>query len=423
MGINLNKKNNYFLMKKTIFKTLLIMLFLVFTYQTFPIQSQSQVSIVKLGNEVLLDNYIHLIDGKNVGLITNQTGVDSKGVSLIENLLVNKHAKLIALYAPEHGLDGTAKAGEWVNSYIHPEYDIPVYSLYGSTRMPTQEMLLKVEVLLFDIQDIGARSYTYMSTLNYCMIAAEKYNKKIIVLDRPNPLGGLIVEGPVMENEYKSFVGVDNLPMAHGMTVGELALFYNRNIGADLVVITMEGYHRGMSYLDTGLPFVQTSPNIPDLTSLYGYMATGLGEGTGVFQRDKFQWIGGKGLDSIQFASLLNNAGLKGVSYIPEDKDTAGGVRLEIYDPTSFNPARSGIYALSYAFMLGDFNVPKSTADNIVMFDKIMGNSKIGRYLEKKASPLEIESSYYDELQEFKEKRKEYLISLYDPPIHPIHTD
>jgi uncharacterized protein YbbC (DUF1343 family) len=368
---------------------------------------------VKLGNEVLLEDYYYLIDGKNVGLVTNQTGVDSQGNSFIDNLITTRGARLIALFAPEHGLDGIARAGASLGSYNHSHYDIPVYSLYGSTRMPTEEMLLKIEVLLFDIQDIGARSYTYMSTLQYCIIAAERYNKPIIVLDRPNPLGGTIVEGPVMEDKFKSFMGVDNIPMAHGMTMGELALFFNRKIGADLTVITMEGYRRGMIFEETGIPFVQTSPNIPNIESLYGYMATGLGEGTGVFQRDQFRWIGGKGLDSFRYAEMLNSAGLPGVHYVPEDKDKAGGVKLEIYDKYTFNPAKSGIYALAYAFILGDFHVPKSTTDNIVMFDKIMGTDKIGQYLEEKALPQQIEASYQLDLQRFIDERNDYLIPLY----------
>lgn len=370
---------------------------------------------VKLGNEVLLEKYFYLIDYKKIGLVTNQTGVDSEGKSFIDNLIATGGVKLVALYAPEHGLDGTVRAGTQVNSYIHPHYDIPVYSLYGSTRMPTQEMLLAIELLLFDIQDIGARTYTYMSTLQYCLEAAEKYNKPVIVLDRPNPLGGVIVEGPVLEDTFKSFMGVDNLPMAHGMTAGELALFYNRKIGADLTVISMEGYHRDMSYGETGLPFVQTSPNIPNIASLYGYMATGLGEGTGIFQRDKFCWIGGDGLDAFQYAEILNKAGLPGVYYFPEMKEKAGGVHLEIFDPHNFNPAKSGIYALAYAFILGDFRVPKSTPDHIVMFDKIMGTDKIGYYLEEKMAPQQIESSYATELQYFKKERERYLIPSYKP--------
>lgn len=370
---------------------------------------------VKLGNEVLLESYSHLIDGKKVGLVTNQTGVDSRGISFIDILTATKGMKLIALYSPEHGIDGTAKAGTWVESYIHPRFDIPVYSLYGSTRMPTYEMLLKIEVLLFDIQDIGARSYTYMSTLQYCLVAAKKYNKPLIVLDRPNPLGGMIVEGPVLEDTFKSFMGVDNLPMAHGMTAGELARFFNRNIGADLTVIPMEGYNRDMSFNDTGLPFVQTSPNIPDLNSVYGYMATGLGEGTGVFQAEKFRWIGGEGLDAVRFAELLNGAGLPGVFFVPETRGTAGGVRLEIRDPYSFNPAKSGIYALAYAFMLGDFKVPKSTSNNVVTFDKIMGTDKIGRYLEEGFTPQQIEACYAPALQSFKQEREHYLLPQYGP--------
>ena len=394
------------------------LLALVVVILAFPTSGTGNATAtVKLGNEVLLESYYHLIDGKKVGLVTNQTGVDSRGISFIDILLATGRTKLIALYAPEHGIDGTARAGAWVDSYIHPRYDIPVYSLYGSTRMPTYEMLLKIEVLLFDIQDIGARSYTYMSTLQYCLVAAEKYHKPLIVLDRPNPLGGIIVEGPVLEDPFKSFMGVDNLPMAHGMTVGELARFFNRHIGADLTVIPMEGYHRDMTFNDTGLPFVQISPNIPDITSAYGYMATGLGEGTGVFQADKFRWIGGKGLDAVRYAELLNGARLPGVFFVPEVRGTAGGVRLEILDPYRFNPAKSGIYALAYAFMLGDFQVPKSTSKNVVMFDKIMGTDKIGRYLEEGLTPQQIEACYTPALQRFKQERENYLLPQYRPSI------
>ena len=378
---------------------------------------------VKLGNEVLLESYSYLIDGKNVGLVTNQTGVDSRGISFIDILAATEGTKLVALYGPEHGIDGTAKAGAWVESYIHPRFGIPVYSLYGSTRMPTQAMLQGIDVLLFDIQDIGARSYTYMSTLQYCLVAAKKYNKPLIVLDRPNPLGGMIVEGPVLEDPFKSFMGVDNLPMAHGMTAGELAGFFNRNIGANLTVVPMEGYHRAMAFYDTGLPFVQTSPNIPDINSVYGYMVTGLGEGTGVFQAEKFRWIGGKGLDAVRFAELLNGAGLPGVFFVPEVRGAAGGVRLEIRDPYSFNPAKTGIYALAYAFMLGDFKVPKSTSKNIVALDKIMGTDKIGRYLEEGLTPQQIEACYTPALQSFKQEREHYLLPQYEPSISVMISD
>ena len=364
----------------------------------------------KLGNERLMDEYHHLIDGKRVGLVTNQSGVNTRGESTIDVLVRDKTVELVALYGPEHGIDGKAKAGAYVESYVHPNLHIPVYSLYGQTRMPTAEMLRGVDVLLFDVQDIGARSYTYMSTLNYCMVAAQKHNVPVVVLDRPNPLGGVIVEGPILQDRFISFVGVDNLPMTHGMTAGELARFFNRKIGADLTVVPMAGYARAMIFQDTGLAWVQTSPNIPDLEAVFGYGATGLGEGTGIFQADKFRWIGGRGIDAKKYAQMLNQAGLPGVVFVPETQGEAGGVRLRIVDYHTFNPARTGIYALAYARALNGFSVPKSSANNIVMFDKIMGTDQIGRYLEQGLSPQQIEAAYAPGLNRFKTEREKYLI-------------
>ena len=368
----------------------------------------------KLGSEVLFEKERHLVEGKKVGLVTNQSGVNTGGESTIAVLQEADDIKLTALYGPEHGIDGVAAAGDYVESYIHEELGIPVYSLYGATRMPTEEMLNGIDVLLFDIQDIGARTYTYISTLNYCMVAAERDNIPIIVLDRPNPLGGMVVDGPMLEERFISFVGVDVLPMAHGMTVGEMARYFNRNIDANLTVIPMEGYKRTMLFEDLGLSWVQTSPNIPDLEAVYGYMVTGLGEGTGVFQSDKFRWIGGNGLDAEKYAALLDGADLEGVKFIPDQRGEAGGVRLEITDLHSFNPARTGIYALTYAFALGDFRVPKSN-DVIVMFDKIMGTAKMGQYLEEGLNPLEIEERFAPAIKDFKAERKNYLLPDYEP--------
>jgi len=369
----------------------------------------------RLGNELLLDKHRPLIEGKRIGLVTNQSGVNSKGESLIDIIANDKGLVLTALYGPEHGIDGKAAAGAYVESYTHPTLNIPVYSLYGATRKPTPAMLANIDVLLFDIQDIGARTYTYISTMNYAMIAAKENNKPIIVLDRPNPLGGLIVEGPVLEDYYKTFVGVDNLPMAHGMTIGELALYFNRLIGCDLTVVTMEGYSREMIYQDTGLPWVQTSPNIPDIESVFGYMATGLGEGTGVGQQDKFKWIGGPGIDSEKYASLLNAAKLPGVTFVPEVRGSRGGVRLNITDYRTFNPAKSGLYALFIARSLCKFSVPKSgsTPTSIVMFDKVMGTNQVGVWLEKNFTPQQMEAAYIPGLNAFKKEREKYLLYGY----------
>ena len=363
----------------------------------------------QLGNEVLMSKYHHLIAGKRVGLVTNQSGVNSQGVSTIEVLANDPSVQLTALYGPEHGIDGQASAGAYVESYVHPQLGIPVYSLYGQTRMPNAEMLANIDVLVYDIQDIGARTYTYISTLNYCQQAAQKYGKTLIVLDRPNPVGGEVVDGWVLEEPFETFVGVDVLPTAHGMTVGELALYFNREIGADVQVVPMEGYTRQMIYQDTGLPWVATSPNIPDIQSVFGYMATGLGEGTGIYQADKFKWIGGKGLDAAKFASLLNKAGLSGVTFVPEYQGSAGGVRLQVTDYHSFNPAKTGLYALTYAQSLNNFKVPKS-GKTMVMFDKIMGTDKIGIYLEQGLSPQQIETKMLPRLHSFKAERAKYLI-------------
>jgi uncharacterized protein YbbC (DUF1343 family) len=368
----------------------------------------------KLGSEVLLEKERHLLQDKRVGLVTNQSGINSRGESTIELLQDAEDLELTALYGPEHGIDGTAQAGEYVESYIHEELGIPVYSLYGKTRMPTAEMLSGIDILVYDIQDIGARTYTYISTLNYCMVAAQEQGLPIVVLDRPNPLGGMIVDGPVLEERFISFVGIDLLPMAHGMTVGELARYFNRNIGAELTVVPMEGYDRTMIFQDTGLSWIQTSPNIPDIDAVFGYMVTGLGEGTGVFQADQFKWIGGRGLDAAAYAALLNSATLEGIEFIPEERGEAGGVRLKIIDYHRFNPARTGIYALTYAFALGDFQVPKSN-DTIIMFDKIMGTAQMGQYLEEGLSPQEIEERFAPDIGRFKEERRKYLLPQYDP--------
>jgi len=367
------------------------------------------VPTFKLGDELLFTKHSKLIEGKRIGLITNQTGVNSTGENIITLISNYKSTSLTALYSPEHGIDGKAKAGDYVKSYIHQSLNIPVYSLYGDTRKPTKDMLSNIDVLIFDIQDVGTRYYTYISTLNYCMLAAAQYNKPLIVLDRPNPLGGQIVEGPILEDKYKTFVGIDNLPICHGMTVGELANFFNRSINADLTVVPMEGYSRNMIFQDTKLKWVKSSPRMPNIDSVFSYPATGIGEGTSIVQEDFFKWIGDANINSEMYANLLNEANLPGVKFIPENKDNAGGVKLQITDYHKFNPAKTGIYVLAYAHSLNKFDIPKS-GTTLVMFDKIMGTDKIGSYLEKGYTPQQIEATYKTALEGFKKERQKYLI-------------
>ncbi|MDO4793157.1 MAG: DUF1343 domain-containing protein [Filifactor alocis] len=365
---------------------------------------------VILGNEVLFTDFEHLINGKKIGLVTNQTGVNSKGESTVDKFYNHPSARLVAAYSPEHGLDGKTKAGAYVMSYTDTKRNLPVYSLYGKTRKPSKQMLEGVDVLVFDMQDIGSRTYTYMSTLNYVMKAAAQHKIPVIVLDRPNPLGGIIVEGHVAKDKYLTFVGVDNLPLAHGMTCGELARFFNRNIHADLTVIPMKNYSRSMIWQDTGLPFAQTSPNIPDIESAFLYMATGMGEGTGIGQANKFHWIGGKNIDSVQFADKLNRSGLSGVRFEPSTINNRGGVKVIITDYHTFNPAKTGIYTLATANLLRPIQVPTEKNGVIPMFEKLFGSDAMGRSLKKKESPEEIVASYQKELNEFKSLRQQYLI-------------
>lgn len=359
---------------------------------------------VKLGDDLITNKYKHLISGKRIGIITNQTGVNSSGQGIIDVIKNFREAKLTALYAPEHGIDGKAPAGQYVKSYTHKELNIPVYSLYGSTRVPTADMLSNIDVLLFDIQDVGLRYYTYISTLNNCMTAAAKYGKTVIVLDRPNPIGNK-VEGPVLEDAFKSFVGIDNLPVCHGMTVGELANFFNRKIGVNLCVVPMEGYNRNMIFQDTGLKWIPTSPRIQDLDSLFQYGATGIGEGTEVVEKENFKWVGGPNIDSNKFAAMLNAAGLPGVAFTAEDKEGLGGVRLKVTDCYSFNPTKTGIYILSYAYSLSKFKFPDEQ-----MFNKIMGTNKMGEYIKSGLAPEQIIERYGQQLEQFKQERKKYLI-------------
>ncbi len=198
-------------------------------------------------------------------MIANQSGVTSRLESIVDAIRRHGAIRIKAIYAPEHGFRGDRNAGASVASYVDSQTHLPVYSLYGASRHPSAAMLEGVDVLLFDIQDVGSRAYTYISTMAYAMQSARTYGKEFWVLDRPNPIGGAVVEGPVLEPAYESFIGLYPIPIRHGMTVGELATLFNERfgIGAKLRVVRMNGWRRSMIWPDTGLQWVQTSPNIP----------------------------------------------------------------------------------------------------------------------------------------------------------------
>lgn len=278
-------------------------------------------AVVRPGIEVLLSDSAHLIRGLRVGLVTNHTGMDHTRRSDIDVLMEYPDAELVALYSPEHGIRGEERAGAPIASGIDGQTGLPVHSLYGEIRKPTPEMLEGVDVLLFDMQDVGARFYTYVSTMAEAMEAAGENGIPFVVLDRPNPIRGDVVQGNLLLPEYATFVGKYPTPMRHGMTAGELARMYVGEFGidVDLTVVPVDAWRRDMTFDQTGLPWVAPSPNMPDQASALAYPGTCLFEGTpisvGRGTDRAFQWIGAPWLDGPALADALNAYALAGVSF------------------------------------------------------------------------------------------------------------
>nr|WP_281974935.1 DUF1343 domain-containing protein [Halobacillus litoralis] len=382
---------------------------------------------LKLGVEVLLDEEKELIEGKKVGLITNPTGIDQDFNSIVDVLHEDDDVDLTALYGPEHGVRGSAQAGDYVEFYTDEKTGLPVYSLYGETRKPTPEMLEDIEVLLFDIQDVGTRFYTYIYTMAYAMEAAEENDIPFIVLDRPNPIGGEKVEGPVLDPEYKSFVGNYPIPLRHGMTVGELAKLFNKefDIGADLTVVEMKGWERNMDYDDTGMSFVAPSPNMPTVETAFVYPGAALIEGTNVSEgrgtTKPFELIGAPFIDSTELAAELNDRNLPGVkfraaSFTPSFSKHAGelahGVQLHIIDRKEFNPVETGLYLVKTIHDLypEDFAFRSENSAGISFFDYLIGNGWVREAIEEGTPVEEIQKEWKRELKDFKKVRRQYLL-------------
>lgn len=281
---------------------------------------------VKTGIEVLRESNFKILQGKRVGLITNPTGVDSQLKSTVDILNEAPGVKLVALYGPEHGVRGDVYAGDKVETTIDKQTGIPVYSLYGKTRKANAEMLKGVDVLVYDIQDIGCRSYTYISTMGLAMEAAAENNIEMVVLDRPNPVGGLKVEGNLAEDKFISFVSQFKIPYLYGLTCGELAKLLNGEnmlkAPCKLTVVPMKGWKRSQTFDQTGLPWVLTSPHVPHATSSFYYAASGiLGEfsfmSIGVGYTLPFQLFAKDSIDASALCQRLNELHLPGVLFRP----------------------------------------------------------------------------------------------------------
>jgi uncharacterized protein YbbC (DUF1343 family) len=320
--------------------------------------AQAANAQVRPGIEVFLDNPPKEIIGKRVGLITNHSGMDRQGRSTIDLLAGSGHVKLVSLFSPEHGLRGTAETR--VSSTSDEKTGLPIHSLYGETYKPTAQMLEGVEALIYDIKDLGVRQYTYESTMALAMQAAADKGIPIVVLDRPNPVTGTIIEGNILEEPFKTFVGIYPVLSRHGMTLGELARMYNaeHKIGANLIVVPVAGWRRAMWGDETGIPWVNPSPNIRSLNAAIHYPGTvffeaiNVSEGRGTDA--PFEQIGAPWLKHTELAEAMNNMKLAGVRFEPAVLQVAAGarkfagqqingVRFVITDRNSYRPLATSL--------------------------------------------------------------------------------
>ena len=376
---------------------------------------------ITLGDEIFLRSAWHDLHGRCVGVITNQSGVTSKLINIVDAIKENPHICIKAIYSPEHGLRGDRPAGSYVSSYTDSRTGLPVYSLYGKQKHPTAAMLRGVDVLLFDIQDVGARPYTFVSTMAYAMEAAKQYGKEIWILDRPNPVGGELVEGPVLEPAFSSFIGLYPIAMRHGMTIGELAELFNTDfhIGARLRVITMRGWRRNMLWPDTGLQWVQTSPNIPEWSTAIVYLCTGLidnaGLNGGIGTTKPFKYAGAITVDAYRLADALNAKNIPGVHFRPaywspffgglKDRQIAG-VELVVYDPRVFPAVRTAVELLA---TVRDIS-PRIIAIDKRALDIDWGTDSLGAGLASGKSTAQIERGWQARLEQFGRLRAKHLL-------------
>lgn len=393
-------------------------------------------SKVLVGIDILAQGgYNSQLKGKRIGLITNHTAISGKRESTID--LLKRMAKIqgftvAALFAPEHGLTGSIHAEEKTDDSFDAD-KIPIYSLYGKTKRPTAEMLRDLDLLIFDIQDVGARSYTYISTLFYVMEEAAKKALPVMVLDRPNPINGVVVDGPMLEMNRRSIIGYINVAYCHGMTVGELAQFFNTEYKVDcnLTVVPMQNWNRKMSFNDTGLVWIPTSPHIPESTTPLYYPATGLlGElslvNIGVGYTLPFKVIGAPWIEADKFAQSLNRQKFPGIHFEPFHfkpfygkfaHEECHGVLLVVTDPLRYKPVNTQYLLIGMLKGLYPAKFKKAMAESKnrkEMFCKATGTEELYRIIsEEKNIVWKLRSYHEKERDNFLALRKKYLISSY----------
>lgn len=387
----------------------------------------------KLGIEHLQETDFEILRGLKVGLLTHPAGVNGKGESSIEILRANSTVNLVALFGPEHGIYGNEKAAVPVEDKIDQKTGLPVFSLYGKFRKPTAEMLSKIDCLVIDLQDVGVRCYTYISCMKYAMEACFEEGKKVVVLDRPNPLGGLKMAGPMIDEECISYVGAFPMPFVHGLTIGEIALWSKKESGildisetarkrGELVIVPMKNWSRLMTWPKTGLEWVPTSPNIPTLDSVAGYPMTGLGAQMGKFKHgigtpQPFRFLTFEGKSSLELKNALDALNLEGLSFqIKTLKSNTGknidGVYIVLNDWSKWNPTELAFHMMRLS---AKWETPspftKAKESEITLFNKHVGSKAWWDHLNEKGENCNIDefiSLWSSELKQFKDKISRY---------------
>lgn len=371
-----------------------------------------------------LDEIKKALGDKKVGLITSPSGINKDFKYTID--VFNENFNLVALFSPEHGIRGNLQAGEEVGTYTDERTGIKVYSLYGENKKPSKEMLEGIDVLVFDIGDVGSRFYTYIYSMGYCLEACKENNKKLLVLDRINILGGEKVEGNILEDEFKTFVGMYPIPIRYGLTIGELAHYFNNefNIGCDLEVIKIKGWERWMLYEDTDLPWISPSPNMPSLSTSLLYNGTCLLEGTNISEgrgtTKPFEIVGAPWIDGYKLAEIMEEKNIKGVRFRPiyytptfskHEGKMCGGVQIHITDTREVNGVEVGLHLLEAIIKMdkGDLQFIESEGYGIFL-DSISGTKILRENLGKELSAKDILEKWNTETQGFREKASKYYL-------------
>jgi len=370
------------------------------------------------GIDVLLAYYPQILIGKRVGVITHRAATSVRGYPTATVLSLIDRVRVVAILVPEHGFSGTLPAGVFVPS---SSGEIPIHSLYARDKKPTAEMMAGIDILILDLQDAGTRAYTYISTMALAMQAAAEQGKRFIVLDRPNPLGATRVDGPVLDPDFASFIGIRPIPIVYGMTIGELAWMINEHfgVGSDLAVVPMSGYDRKMHWRDTRLPWINPSPMLTSPEAAEFHAATGLLEGTNLtlgaggsvpFETVTAGWIQGDLL-----SRKLNSQRLPGVRFVPHRagrNGQNGGIRLILSDHRQVRPASTAVHILSAVNQLypGKLVFRAPSNGGRYLFDLVWGTDNVRKAILRGESAPQIIASWEEGIQKFKRVRERYFI-------------